>query len=509
MQNDPRLQQKVREYQAKKDLAFFAGYALGFDNAEHHVEWYDVLQDRLMSDPAGDWDSSLVPAPEGHFNNRIMLMAPRSHAKSTCFTVNYPLWRIGNDPNVRILIVSAALSQSTSFLREIKSTMEKSTNYRKVFGDLFPADMMNAEKWTNTEIIVRRSATHKDPTVAVVGAGGAILSKRADLIICDDILSEENSRTVEQREKIREWFFTTLMPVLEPDGRIIVVGTAWNLEDLYHELMKAPGYKVRKRYQAITDEAKKEVLWQERWSYETLMDLKADSGSVAFNKSYMNIAISDEDAVFKRDWIDAAKTRGMYRSLIPAFDYATWDLGRVTITMGVDLAISKKSGSDFTAFAVVAETKEGLKIPLWLEEDKLSPAETRTRIIELAERYNPEIIIVENNAYQESLRIDLAETTSLPIRGYTTGGEKFDQEIGINSLAVEFENGKWVLPYSKEDGRTIRIVDRLAEGMLQFPSGHTRDILMALWFANTGLRQLKSGKKTGRVKVGKHSLWND
>ena len=197
---------------------------LGYDNGDHHREWYDILQNRLMTSPDGDMDSPLIQSPIGFVHRRIALFAPRNHAKSTAFTVNYSLWQVGNRPNVRILIVSSTSTQAESFLREIKSTIEKNKHYRRVFGKLFPEDVKNPnEKWTSKEIIVRRTATHKDPTVAAVGAGGAILSKRADIIICDDILSVENTRTAEQRDKIRLWFRDVLMPVLEPDGLLINV----------------------------------------------------------------------------------------------------------------------------------------------------------------------------------------------------------------------------------------------------------------------------------------------
>ncbi len=508
IQNNPILLEQFLDDKSKYDLATFTSHILGFDNAAHHYEWYKILQDKLMQDPHGDWDSPLIPAKPGNFNRLISILAPRSHSKSTSFTVNYPLWRIGRDPNIRILLVSAAFTQSVSFLREIKGHMERNPNYHRMFGNLSPENLVTAEKWASTEIIVRRDNTKiKDPTVAATSTGGTVLSKRADLIICDDILDEQNTRTAEQRAKTKEWFDAVLLPVLEPDGQLIIVGTAWNREDLYHQMMQQPIYDIRKRYKAILDDDKRIVLWPERWSYDSLMKRKEQTGGIAFNKSYQNEAIAAEDAIFKQEWTDAAKAKGRGRKLLQTLDYSQWDLGKLTIAAGVDLAISKKDGSDFTAMSVVGCTREGEKVLLYAIRDKLSPAETRQHIIEIWERFRPEIIIVENNAYQEALRRDLADTTAMPIKGYTTGGEKFDQEIGINSLAVEFENGKWILPYDSGSPQTVKLVDYLVEGMLDFPSGHTEDLLMATWFANNGLRDLMTSKGEGTVKVGTHSLW--
>lgn len=480
---------------AKENLADFAETVFDFDNGEHHHEWYGILMNKLRTPEGGDWDTPLVPAPENWVNERIGVMAPRNHAKSTCFTVVYPLWKIGNNPDVRILIVSNSSMQAQSFLREIKDKISKSQTYRKVFGDLFPPDMKSpGEKWTDAEIIVRRKATHKDPTVSAMGAGGSILSKRADIIICDDILNLDNTRTVDQRAKIKQWYNEVLIPVLEPDGIMINVGTAWSLEDLLHDQLRNKRYDVRRRYKALLPD--NSVLWPQRWPYPKLMDLKTEVGSIAFNKSYQNEAMSAEDSVFKPQWIEAAKRYGKDRYMQYKLDYSNWDLGKMAIAIGVDLAISKKETSDNTAFAVIGQTKLGAKIPLWLEQGKFSFGETQKKIIELAGRYNPDIIVVENNGYQEALRRDMAENTSLPIVGYSTGGEKYDENIGVQSIAVEFENEKWIFPYTDDEGAEYNreMIDRLSEGMLNFGSGHTADILMATWFANGGLRRLNFGE---------------
>lgn len=488
--------QQLMTVNAKNNLSDFAEYVFGFDNGKHHNEWYNILMNKLRTPKDGDLDSPLEPAPKGWVNHRINLMAPRNHAKSTCFTVVNSLWLIGNNPNIRILIVSASAMQAQGFLREIKDKILKSPKYRQVFGDLFPEEANSpGEKWTSSEIIVRRSVSHKDPTVTALGSGGPILSKRADVIICDDILSVENTRTSAQREKIKQWYNEVLLPVLEPDGVVINIGTAWNLEDLLHEQVKNPRADVRKRYKAILPNG--ESLWPERWPIEKLQELKEEIGSIAFSKSYLNEAISSEDAVFKSSWIDEAKKKGRDRKLL--YNLEGQDQQKMTVAMGVDLAISQKETGDYTAFAVVGEMEDGTKIPLYLAQEKLTFAQTQEMIKDLYQRFNPALIKVESNAYQAALVRDMQDNTSLPIKGYSTGGEKFDPDVGLQSIAVEMENGKWILPYSQESHSTMKIVDTLTDGMLRFPSGHTEDILMALWFANTGLRELSFNQEPRKV----------
>jgi len=485
-------------------MGWFNTKVLGFKNNWHHEEWCALLDDTAYQDENGGLVWSDTETVTNANNRWLMLLAPRSHAKSTVFTVAYPLWEIARNQNTRIVIVSSTASQSESFLREVSTQLERNVTYKQYFGSMKP---QNSEKWTDKEIIVNRTATDlKDPTISATSMGGTVLSKRADIIICDDILSKENTRTADQREKVRQWFFEVLLPVLEPNGRLIVIGTAWNTEDLYHQLMEDTSFDVRLRYQAIMNEATKQTMWPERWDYDTLMTRKHSMGSLAFSQAYQNVVLSSEDAIFKSEWLKRARERGKDRNLLQSFDYSRWDLGSLTISAGVDLAISQRDGSDYTAIAVIGKTKDGTKIPLYLSRKKYSPAETRAAILDVYERFNPSIVKVENNAYQEALRRDMADSTDIPIKGYTTGGEKFDPEVGINSLAVGFENDKWILPYDKEHPNTIKLVDILCDGMLRFPSGHTEDLLMAVWFADTGLRDLQGS--SGKMSVGTHNLWS-
>ncbi len=475
----------------QQNFGAFCEIVREFKNNWHHNEWAEILQNR-----AYQYNDTIYFDPDGEYvidNKWIMLMAPRSHAK----------------PNVRIVIVSASMSISTSFVREITQELELNDKFKAVFGNLVPDKPI---RWTNSEILVERTKTKlKDPTVSATSIGGTVLSKRADIIICDDILNDQNTRTAEQRAKVRQWFFEVLLPVLEPDGQLIVVGTAWNSEDLYHQLMGDDSFQIRKRYDAIVDEEKKITLWESRWSWDQLMKLKRSMGTPAFFKSYRNIVLSAEDAKFKVDWINRAKFRGRNRRLMRTLDYASWDLGQLVMANGIDLAISEKSTGDFTAMMVLGRTRDGMKIPIWAIREKLSPAQTRAKIIEIHKTFAPvglQIHKVETNGYQESIRRDVADETELPISGHNTGSEKFDETVGINSMAIEFENDKWIIPYDKEDTYTRELMDYFCNGLLSFPSGHTEDLVMAGWFANTGLRDLTVGTDQGEMTTGRHSIFN-
>jgi hypothetical protein len=117
------------------------------------------------------------------------------------------------------------------------------------------------------------------------GAGGAIISKRFDLILCDDILDEENTANPEQREKIETWFWKTLKPCLVPGGSIIVIGTRWAEGDLYQKLIEDKKWPSMVRgaisYDETTDPEHRhpKALWPSMWPLDKLEQERRDMGS--------------------------------------------------------------------------------------------------------------------------------------------------------------------------------------------------------------------------------------
>lgn len=502
-------EQATLEWQkrCKSSFNLFAEDVLGFTDAPFHKEWGDVLGNKKL--------------------RRIVDAAPRGHSKSTKFSVSYPLWEIADDSNVRILLVSAADTQSQSFLREIKGRIERDQTYVDFAGQLKPK---NAEKWTDKEIILSRTRTDiKDPTISTVSVEGTILSKRADIIICDDILNFENTRTPEQRMKIKDWFNLVLLPVLEPKtGRLIVVGTIWQVGDLMEDLLKDPSFDYRKRYQAIIKEPTQkelweqwcnlmvedredrkeraqtfrdenraamdegvEVMWPERMGYEELYMLRY-SDPYAFARAYQNDPASRPSQLIKREWIERALRKGANMKFQDEKHCEYLDL----TTIGLDLAISDKRTGDDTAEVILDNlqydwegNKTGDFILRNIKRGKFSFAETRAMITTDFYALRPHGIRVETVGYQEALARELRDS-KIPVRGHRTGPEKWDSSVGVNSIGMLLEQGRLIIPSDPHDARTKDLVGQLVTEMLSFPEGHTGDALMALWFAYQEMMEL-------------------
>lgn len=500
----------------------FTEEVLGVQNDPHHREWYAVADDKTYV--------------------RVGLAAPRGHTKSTSFSVHYPLKRIDEDNNIRILLVGNAEAQPQSFLREIKGHIERDQSYVDFAGQLKPRV---PEKWTDREIIINRSRTDlKDPTISTVGVGGTILSKRVDEIICDDILNPENTKTVEQRAKLKQWFNEVLLPILRPGGRVFFVGTIWHPNDLLSEILGDPSWDYRKKYQAVIEWPKRmdmwetwyairmeatedsrarskayleenyeamhegvKLLWPQRevdgrtigFTFEDLYKIQRSS-RVAFEKAYQNNIVSREDQKFKEEWLERAKQRGANFRLLKELNADQRKEFRA-VTAGIDLAASEEEQADDNAMLTLGNRRlDDMVQLLSLDRGKFTPKEWRKTIAERYIGFKHDRLLVETNGYQVSLKRDLSEY-NLPIASFTTGGEKFDPYIGVESLAILFENDRIILPYDKSDPTTITLVDQLVDELRQFPVGHTGDSAMAFWFGYTALRDLGGKGQSGFLQM--------
>jgi len=163
-----------------------------------------------------------------------LILAPRGHGKSTILTISWSLWKLCLDRELRILIVSNTFDQAGAFLREIKQHLESNRRLKDIYGEFI------GSPWSEHEITLsRRKRRAKEASVTALGLGGPVITRHYDLIILDDVVDEENARTSAQREKTLTWYYKTVLPTLEPEGEVHILGTRYHYQDLYGHLLEA------------------------------------------------------------------------------------------------------------------------------------------------------------------------------------------------------------------------------------------------------------------------------
>jgi predicted phage terminase large subunit-like protein len=348
-------------------------------------------------------------------NKKTLDLAPRGFGKSTIGDIGYCLWRIAQNRNIRILIVSNTQSQAESFLREMKFHLEGNTRLLDLFGSF------KSDKWNESELFVSsRTISAKEGTLTALGASGAVISKHFDLIIADDIVDFENARTELQRKKLSEWYRTALLPTLEPHGELHIIGTRYHPNDLYQELIDSQQYSVQVQ-RAIQDD---KSLWPAKFLIEDLLQKKAELGSIVFDLQYQNdITLAKQGRIFRYEWMQFYDTA-------PA---------ALKIYQGCDLAISEKETADYFVLMTIGQDTNGNIYVLDLFRDRLS-FRAQQEIIRLkSEQWRPVSIGIEINQYQKALAQELIRTTSLPIKELQTVKDKVARAQRRSAL---FENKK-------------------------------------------------------------------
>jgi predicted phage terminase large subunit-like protein len=430
---------------AKTDVYAFGEYVFNYEAAEHHKEMVTAINDAIA-----------------HRRNSVIL-EPRGGAKTTWGNTINLTKLIADNPDIRIGLISNTAKQANDFSRAIRWTLESNPRFHDVYGNL-----VSTSKWTDVEWLRKDSRWHgsKDVTLYAAGAGGAIISKRFDLILCDDILDEENCANIEQREKIENWFFKTLIPCLVPDGVVVVLGTRWAEEDLYERLTTpvdrgGKGWALLTRKALIeTDDGDLESYWPEHWPVETLLQKKIELGTALFSCAYQNdISGLMAGNVFRKEYFQY-------------FDMLDPDK-RYTIRMGVDLASSEKERADFTARVTTAEDDEGNFYVLSVARDKRETHHAEFVADGFMAYPEMDLVICENQQFQSTLIQEvMRDYPRIPIEGKKSDVDKVTRG---RAVAAKYEAHKiW-------HRRTLRDTDFERE-LLSFPKGHD-DMVDALGFS--------------------------
>jgi len=412
------------------------------------------------------------------WEDSCLQLAPRGYGKTTILTITKAVHEIIKNPNVRILIASNTQLQSEVFLREIKFHLEHNPLLTYYFGRFF-----SPEKWDVREIVVApRTSSAKESTVTCVGVGGPVASRHYDIIIADDLVDEENSRTEVQREKTRVWFYKTLQPCLEPDGKLFIVGTRYHYLDLYGHLIKN---EFRNNHQVIRAiEADGTTPWPEKFSLEWLEERRKQAGSVIFNAQYQNDTELMKGHIFKEEWF-------RFYEVEPDWSKMDFFIGcDPAATSREALVQGKKAETDWWTIVVGARMQSPYQEPMgeiYLRElwrDRCTKQEYLDALKGFNERYKPLRVVIETVAAQEYLAQDAERW--MPVERVKRTTDKVARAYWLQPF---FENAQIVLPAKHVVG-DYTLWQALMDELVLFPQGEHDDLF-------DGLQTMVEGATTG------------
>jgi phage terminase large subunit-like protein len=401
--------------------------------------------------------------------NEIYLL-PRGGAKTTWDNTILCCWLVGKFPDIRIGMVSNTDTQAKDFSRAVKYTIQSNPAHRLVFPDSMPS----GEKWTDKEWLCAGSRWlgSKDVTMFAVGVGGAIISKRFDLLLLDDILDEENTQTIDQQEGVEIWFKKTLKPCLAPDGVVVAIGTRWGEGDLYEKFMEPTadggfGWRYHIVSALTTDDQGQLVsYWPSYWPVERLLKEREEMGSPLFSCAYQN----DISGLLKGNIFHG-----------PFDHFGVLPEGhQYTLRMGVDLASSTRERADFTARVTTAEDMcqqgcalKGMFYVLSSYQDRRESHHAEFVHDGWMAYPNIGLVLVEKVQFQSTLvQTVMEDYPRIPIQGKPVDGDKTTHGRGV---AARYEAHK-VLHHISLHGSAFETQ------LLAFPKGHD-DLVDALGYS--------------------------
>lgn len=459
---------------ARHDLVEFSEYVWQDDpdhrtNGEFQNRWYNTLQ--------YDKDSELGQAFKKY--KRLHFEGPRKHAKTTCVSVKYVLWRLGLNHNLRFLLVSKTSTLTADILSEMRGNVDNNKRLHQVFPEL-KADI----PWTDTAFNVKRSRIDKVKSVRGFGLHGSITGGGADIIIMDDIFDEKDITTKRQREKVERYIEKVVIPTLFPGGIIIAIGTRWHGQDYWGKLLSRD-YRtltdpsitpwVTHVDQAINEAPGKGIyaLWPEVWSLERLNKMRGDIGSLRFNCLMQNDPSGYEGLIFKEGWLQYYNPNQL--RFIESME----------LYQGVDPAVSEDPASDYTAILTLGLNRYQMKMYILdVYRDHLDFPDQARQIHKkyldwksIGENFGwagPVKVGIESVAYQKALA-QVAFLQGLPAKEIKRSSAKLIRMVGLTPY---FEGGRILLPDPYIE-RASWLEDFITE-YRSFPRGMNDDQLDAL-----------------------------
>lgn len=453
------------------DFATWRKEFLGVDTFPHQEAWIKLLNGEEYTPRPGELYEPSDP-------NRIIINVPPFHAKSSTLTIDYPVYRICMNPNIRIIIVSKRLDQAKKFLYAIKSRLTSSryaalqAAYAPEGG--FKPDRADGASWGMEKIYVRGvDSGEKDPTVEALGMGGQIYGSRADLIIMDDCIVSANAMQSDQQIN---WLESEVENRVR-DGKILIVGTRLAPKDMYKELRNGDRYLSGEtpwsylRQPAVLRYADEPKDWETLWPWSTSPmetgQQPDENGHYAAwpgermarerNKKppriwalvYQQEDLSD-DSIFHPSLIAGATNRmrkpGPLTSGAPGHPNTGMDGQYIIASMDPAMA-----GDTFTLVMAIDKyaphgTVNRRLMNAWVKTSP-TPAYIRDHIKMVTEQYGVDEWVIEQNAFQLFLTQDEEVNRFLQQRGvrltpHYTSKNKQDPDFGVASVATLFGSFK-------------------------------------------------------------------
>ncbi|MCJ2049241.1 phage terminase large subunit [Methylobacterium sp. J-070] len=398
---------------------------------------------------------------------RLIINVPPRSMKSITVSVAFTAWLLGRDPTKRILCASYAADLARKHAIDTRNIMESDW-----FRELFPVCELVARRQRDVELVT----TLKGGRLAF-GLGGALTGRGADVIILDDPMKASSSTSEADRRRAIEYYEGTLVSRLNDKrrGAIVLVMQRlheadlcghlleraredWQLvhlpaiaiEDGEFQLSDRPGHIHRRRCG--------DALQPDREPCDLLEGLRRELGSRTFEAQYQQAPTPAGGNLIRREWLR------FYREQPASLDriIIAWDTAS-TLGETSDWSVGLVWGVYDQDFYLLDAVRQRLEFP-----------QLRRAVLELRERWNADVTLIEKTALGYALLQDLRRTSTLrPV----LLPARLDKVARCEAQSARFEEGRVYLP---KEASWLGVYE--AE-LLAFPNGRHDDQVDATSYA--------------------------
>jgi predicted phage terminase large subunit-like protein len=488
---DPRLGATREEATAKaelirNDLGAYGEFVHGHTPARHHRLWVDLIHG-LVSGTLTDVAIRLGLLPEdqrGTYRNKLLLLAPPASAKSSWCSVALPTWYLGKNPSHNVLFFTSSDPAAVGFGNTIKILLEQAKEHREVFPD--QAGRPDKRRgWSSDGLYLKATPmSGQSPAYRAVGWGASVMGQRANLLIIDDPMNQENAESGIEQAKAKRYFDMTLGPRLQPgSGAALAVMTRWAEGDLAsHFIEKAEqgGDWLVVPLPMIAEVGDPlgrrpgELLWPEQYPRSFVEMQRKSMGSAAFACVYNASTAQIAGDVFSDErW---------FKPLPPDFAEIRKSL---MLIQGVDVAFSEKDRACFTVVLTLGlNVATGDAYIMNVLRDRMTVGQTEDALVEQILTFRPAVTGIEDTAFKHAVTAELvgnvrrrvyANIVAVPPREMVKG--RSDKVARARLPAQRAEAG---LLYADKQAHWW---PAFINEVLAFPRGRTNDQVDALSLA--------------------------
>lgn len=412
---------------------------------------------------------------------KICWTCPRGHAKSAYLSNVFPVHQCVFKKRDYILIISETEGMSQKFIEWVGEQLKHNKKLRDDFGIL-----LHPNKQANPSDNLQEFVTLKGTKVQSAGMGKQLrgsrhLNARPDLVILDDLESSKNTNTKELREKNLHWFNSVIQPIGDiTKTSFIYMGTLVHGKGLLPAILNRSDFNGR-IYSAIISEPERldlwskyedilrdvsnpnreleadtfyyenqeemnrgaETLWNNRFPYKELINIKINVGTKSFSSEYLNKASDDDSCIFKKEYFTFYNEHELARTGYKNLDiYCFWDI-----------AIGKNKRADYNAIVTVGRDRTtGIIYVIDAWQDKIPMHKALEVAFQKILQYKPKMFGVETIQAQFEMYRVLKERCL---------------QAGIFSTRVISVN-----PKAKKEDRIELLEVPIENSYIQFNKGH-------------------------------------